>query len=1603
MHKIWDYKNAFRILKGGKISLIVSAFLTTASIVNAAPIGGNVTIGNAKISQNGNVTNINQSSNKASINWQEFSIGKNETVNFNQPNSNSITLNKVIGTSNSLIQGAMNANGQVILVNPNGVVFSESSSVNVGGLIATTKNITDENFQNGNYKFEGDSSASILNKGTINAKYVAMMGKTVQNEGTMVATLGKVELAGGNKFTLNLNGDSLLKLTIDEGTLNALVENKGLIKADGGVVHLTTQALDSILDGVVNNTGVIEAQTLNTNEKGEIVLFAHGGTAEMGGTIDASAPNSGDGGFIETSGNVVNIKLNAKITTKSKTSKTGTWLIDPNDFTIASSGGNITGAQLSSDLGSNNIEIATATQGTSGGNGDIHVNDNVSWSNGNTLTLTAERNININATLDASNGSGGKVLLNYGQGAGANGNTSNYNFGLTSNGFAGKINLQAGQNFSTKLGNNGTQIDYTVITSLGNQADAISAPSLMTLQGIRTNLTGKYVLGSDIDAAATSTWGDTTINGIVYNGFVPLSDGYTTASNGQFSTGNQFKGSFIGLGHSINNLSVDNTNAANTGDLGNNAGLFGATGNAATYIGQFALTNSIIKGNAITGGAVGYAYSGTTLDNIYIKNDVNLNSTSSTGGVVGVITGVNGATTVKNSYAYANIISNGDRVGALVGDSWAGTILNSVTGGSVSGVNSVGGAVGWINGGTTLSHLISSSTVTGTGDGIGGVVGAASAGNSVTYSSATGNISGRYSVGGFIGSMSNTTVDYSYSTGSVSGQSAIGGFAGSVIGSGTSQVSYSYSTGSVTGAITQIGGFVGYISGRIDQSYATGSVSASGASDVGGFVGYIFTNPWEGPGAIYNSYTLSSVLGGSNVGSFAGRNNAGTLNSTIGTIINSYSTGTVSGTTNVGAFIGVNPTDGYITNSFYNTDTTTGLLAVGSGDTTNTTTLLGKTASQMKISDTFSSWGSEIVEDNNLSSTYPVLRWTNDSLTAGSSIWVISPSDIGLNYNLSDQTFVYDGSNHLLSSLWSASSIFGSNYSSWVLGTDYDFVYNSNISSNTNFKNVGTYGLSIVINKDGYRVGTNYTNGTLSITPKALTISGLSSANKIYDGTTTAIVNGTAALQSTETAGSGTTSDGKAYTGDTVSLTGTVNGTFNDKDVADATIVTFSGLSLTGADAGNYTLTPHSTVSNTITAKALTISGLSSANKIYDGTTTAIVNGTAALQFTETAGSGTTSDGKAYTGDTVSLTGTVNGTFNDKDVADATTVTFSGLSLTGADAGNYTLTPHSTASQRISAKALTIITTVDDKTYDGTTNATIHARTLNGLIGEETLRVTATGTFNSANAGSRTVVANYSLTDGTGLASNYLLENTTENAVIHKANVNSALTNTTITVGTAISLSIPTFIGGIPTGTATVKIYDLNNVDVTAQALAGTLAVGTYTVKTVSLVDNNYNLVNSGNTDGILTINSNINVNDFITNIVNNAVKPNIPVLSLNPIRIDVVNGFERKVNSSIVNNTPNLNNSKSVGSSNLGLNEVIRSVKPDVNNVVKDTKLTVVGETGGEGQIAVVELAELIAKSGGGELRVALSPDSFVELVNGGVSLPDGVSQEFYVVEDKK
>lgn len=115
----------------------------------------------------GNSLSVNQKVDKLIANWDSFSVAAGEQVIFNQPSSSSIALNRVIGTKASDIQGRIDANGQVFLVNPNGVLFGRGAQVNVGGLVASTLDITDAEF-NGNssrYRFTGPSTNGVLNHG----------------------------------------------------------------------------------------------------------------------------------------------------------------------------------------------------------------------------------------------------------------------------------------------------------------------------------------------------------------------------------------------------------------------------------------------------------------------------------------------------------------------------------------------------------------------------------------------------------------------------------------------------------------------------------------------------------------------------------------------------------------------------------------------------------------------------------------------------------------------------------------------------------------------------------------------------------------------------------------------------------------------------------------------------------------------------------------------------------------------------------------------------------------------------------------------------------------------------------------------------------------------------------------------------------------------------------------------------------------------------------------------------------------------------------------------------------------------------------------------
>lgn len=781
-----DYGSRFRILKGGKISLVVSAFIASTTLLHAAPSGGVVTAGNASIAQSGAVTTITQSTQKAAINWNNFSIGTNETVNFNQPNVSSVTLNRVVGNEKSIIDGALNANGQVFILNSNGVLFSKNASINTAGLVATTMNLSDADFMNGNYSFKGESTASVINQGTINISdkgYAALFGKEVKNEGIIKATLGKVELVGAKEVTLNLNGNSLVNLKVDKGVLDALVENKGAIYADGGEVYLTTNAVNELLKGVVNNTGIVEAKTLD-DITGKIELFAHGGEAKVGGTIKA------EGGFVETSGKEFTIAQNATIKAKE-------WLIDPVNITIDST----LASTIGTALGSGDVTITTngsntpdTSSGESGTNGDITVASAITWASDNDLTLSAYRNIAINANITAT-GTGGKLSLLYGQGSASGGATDNYTLA------SGKtINLQDGQNFSTRKGTTvGNMKNYTVISSLGIEGDT----SATTLQGVKSNLTGNFALGANIDASATSGWNSGA-------GFAPIGDG-TTA----------FSGLFDGLGHTVSNLTINRPTT-------NSIGLFGRTTNTFRGPSNIGVTNATINGKSIVGALGG---------------EVNTGS-------------------VYNAWSSGSITGNGNYVGGLIGYSYA--VDNSYSTASVSltgSFNSIGGLVGYhASGSLTNSYATGSVTGSSTSDSVGGLVGA---GGTITNSYATGNVSGNTKVGGLVGFGTNSLTDV-YATGNVTGIGTNPTGIGGLVGSQTGDINRVYASGNVSG-YTEVGGLLGRFSASANDVYALGNVT--GTTVVGGLVGYnLMNNIYRGyaVGLVTGSTKTGGLVGNNN-------------------------------------------------------------------------------------------------------------------------------------------------------------------------------------------------------------------------------------------------------------------------------------------------------------------------------------------------------------------------------------------------------------------------------------------------------------------------------------------------------------------------------------------------------------------------------------------------------------------------------------------------------------------------------------------------------------------------------------------------------------------
>jgi filamentous hemagglutinin family protein len=403
----------------GQLSVTALA-VVFATHVAATPVGGVVVAGEARIASAAGSTVVTQSTAKAVINWLSFNTATGETVRFIQPDSRSVTLNRVLGSDPSTLLGNLSSNGQVFLINPGGILFGKGASVNVGGLVASSLNLTDNQFMAGNYQFvaANPSATAVTNEGTIQVNadggFVALLGHHVRNDGTIIARLGSVALVGGAAITLDFGGDGLLNVVVDQGVVQAQASNGGLIAADGGLVLLSTQAVGELLHTVVNNTGVIQAQTID-QRSGVIRLLGdmQSGTVNVGGALRAQGGAlAGDGGFIETSAAQVIVAEGASVNTLAAHGKTGTWLLDPTDFTIASAGGDIATATLVNNLLASNVTISS-NDGRSGVADDIRVNSELHWAGATTLTLNAVHDVRVGApvTMDTA---GARLVLNAG-------------------------------------------------------------------------------------------------------------------------------------------------------------------------------------------------------------------------------------------------------------------------------------------------------------------------------------------------------------------------------------------------------------------------------------------------------------------------------------------------------------------------------------------------------------------------------------------------------------------------------------------------------------------------------------------------------------------------------------------------------------------------------------------------------------------------------------------------------------------------------------------------------------------------------------------------------------------------------------------------------------------------------------------------------------------------------------------------------------------------------------------------------------------------------------------------------------------------------------
>jgi len=740
------------------------------------PTGGKVAQGVATLSQTTTAQaaalTVTQSSQRAVVNWDTFNLGSAARINFAQPNAQAVTLNRVNDANPSQIFGRITAPGQVVLTNAQGIYFSPTAQVDVGGLVATTHSISDDNFMAGYTRFERNgATGKVVNDGQLNAAlggYIALLAPEVQNAGVIVAQAGTVAMATGDAITLNFAGNrTLASITTTLSTLATLVNNQHAVLAPDGQIILSAVALNKLQAGVVKNSGTLEANSL-VSKGGKIVLEgdditltrtskleakgALGGgtvlvggdwqgsgdlrqatkvTMEAGASIDASATDRGDGGKVVLWSDVHNADSVTRVNGSIKAE--------------AGPNGGYGGKVETSGHVLNVDDIQVSTQSTKGKAGEwlldpynITITDNATAQSGTGTTYnpissaTASFTSDLTSTIKASNVA---TALGFG------------NVTITTGGTAGDGNGYG---------------DIKIASAISwNSNNNLTLTALGEIWGTG-NLTRTGGGGITFNQAGDSK--NAIVNGVSYNG------GYSGIVSGTGSVTKTGAGTMLVSGQStytgattisegtlkIGRLATADTNSP----IGVNSSLTIATGailnvnNYSTQVGKLTGAGSITLGNLNTGSSPMFSIGGGTAasdssDFSGVISEGTYLGIRKIGDGVQIFSGLN----TYNSYTQVNagtlkLGRASDGTNSAIGTSSGPVTINSPGTLDLNGYSPVSGKSLSLNDGTLLNS--SATDVNWIGNSIGFTTGSirSTGGGAINLTSTTQTINGRAGVPG---------------------------------------------------------------------------------------------------------------------------------------------------------------------------------------------------------------------------------------------------------------------------------------------------------------------------------------------------------------------------------------------------------------------------------------------------------------------------------------------------------------------------------------------------------------------------------------------------------------------------------------------------------------------------------------------------------------------------------------------------------------------------------------------------------------------------------------------------------------------------------------